>query len=228
MSKPAKRAEVAAPDYITPDEADPNVIERVRTMMREARDREGRINDLKSVLAEESKALQQMKMVTLPELFTQAGIDQLGLPAEGNNPAYDFKRRTSTHASIGADWDDERRKEAFKVLEENGGKDLIKTEITVYIPSELRKLAKKVLAALKPFKGIEVETNLTVPWNTLTAFVKEATQQRGLILPLDKLGATQGMIVEWKERKDGTTQETRRSTGRNIAQTRPEGTRRKA
>jgi metal-sulfur cluster biosynthetic enzyme len=212
MSKPAKRAVSAsvAPDY----------------MMREARDREHRIRDLESVLSEERKSLNQLKQVTLPELFAQAGVDQLGLPAEGNNPAYDFKKRIHTHASIGADWDDDRRKEAFKVLEANGGKDLIKTEITVFIPAELRSIAKKVLAALKPFKGIEVETNLTVPWNTLTAFIKEATQKRGLILPLDKLGAQQGMIVEWKERKDGTTQEAS-STGRNVAQARPEGTSRR-
>jgi hypothetical protein len=67
-------------------------------------------------------------------------------------------------------------------------------------------MVKKVQAALKPFKGIEVDKNESVPWNTLTAFIKEATEKRGLILPLDKLGATQGMIVEWKERKDGPSQ----------------------
>jgi hypothetical protein len=217
--KPAKApaAAGAAPSYIESEEAPETVLNSIRERMRETRDREQRIRDLKSVLAEEAKAVNDMKLTILPEMFARAGIDNLGLPAEGNNPPYDFKLRQFTHASIGADWDDERREEAFKVLTANGGADLIKTEIVINIPRELRALAKKVLSALKPFKGIEVETNLSVPWNTLTAFVKEATQKRGLILPLEKLGATQGMMVEWKERSDGTSEKAN-STGRNVAQ----------
>lgn len=228
MKKPKQAAASAAPDYITAEEATPDVLEKIRQHMRTARDHEARIRDLESVLNEEKKALQALKFVTLPEVFVKAGIDHLGLPLEGNNPPYDFSLRSFVHASIGADWDDERRKEAFTVLEKNGGKDLIKTEFVIFVPRELRAMVKKIQAALKPFKGIEVEKNESVAWNTLTAFIKEAIEKRKLILPLDKLGATTGMIVDMKERKDGTTQKESRTSGNKPqASSSPEGTGRK-
>lgn len=229
MKKPKQAAATPAPDYIESDEVSEDVLEAIRGHMRSARDHEARIRDLESVLSEEKKALNDMRQVTLPELFTKAGIDNLGLPAEGNNPPYDFKLRSFTHASIGADWDDDRREEAFKVLTANGGASLIKTEFVIYVPRELRAMVKKIQAALKPFKGIDVEKNESVAWNTLTAFIKEATDKRGLILPLEKLGATTGMIVDMKERKDGASQkEGNRSSG-NVPQARPspQGTGRK-
>lgn len=229
MKKPKQAAAASAPDYITTEEVSEDVLEQIRGHMRTARDHEARIRDLESVLAEEKKSLNAMKMVTLPEVFAKAGIDNLGLGAEGNNPPYDFKLRSFVHASIGADWDDDRRKEAFTVLEKNGGKDLIKTEFVIFIPRELRGLVAKISKALKPFKGIEVEKNESVAWNTLTAFVKEALEKRGLILPLDKLGASTGMIVDMKERKDGTAQKESSGSGRNVAPAiaSPQGTGRK-
>lgn len=217
-----------APSYIEAEAPSEDKLNLIRERMRETRDREARVRDLKSVLADETKALNDMKMVTLPELFSQAGIDNLGLPPEGNQPAYDFSLRKYTHASISADWEQAKRDEAFKVLEQNGGKDLIKTEIYAFIPAgtKSRSLVKTAVAALKKL-GIVPEVEASVQWNTLTAFIKEATEKRGLILPLDKLGATQGMIVEWKERKsDGTSQKESGPSG-DRTQARPEGTKRK-
>jgi regulator of protease activity HflC (stomatin/prohibitin superfamily) len=223
--KPTKAVATAAPAYITDEPPSEDKLKIIRERMRETRDREARIKDLQSVLADETRSLADLKNVVLPELFAQAGIDNLGLPAEGNNAAYDFKLRKYTHASISADWEDEKRAEAFRVLEQNGGKDLIKTEIYAFIPAgpKSRALTKQATAALKKL-GIVPEVENAVQWNTLTAFIKEATEKRGLILPLEKLGAVQGMIVEWKERKtDGTSKEENR-TGRDGTATRPEGT----
>lgn len=235
MVKPVKavapKAAAQAPAYITADEVPEDTLKMIRDQMRIARDQEQRVADLESVLATEKKALSDMKMIALPELFTKAGIDNLGLPAEGNNPSYDFELRSYTHASIGADWDEDRRAEAFKFLEQKqvGGADIIKTEIVIYIPREQRAVVKKVMAALKPFKGLDLEQHDSVAWNTLTAFVKEAIEKRGLILPLEKLGATRGMIVNFKERKDGTTQKEGTTPRNRTAGTTgsPEGTGRK-
>jgi hypothetical protein len=225
----SKAVQPAVQDYTV--EAEPpseGTLQLIRERMRETRDREARVHDLKSVLSEETKALNAMKFEVLPELFAQAGIDNLGLPPEGNNPAYDFRLRNFTHASISAEWEPERKAEAYKVLETVGGKDLIKTEIYAFLPAGSRGLVKKAVAALKKL-GIVAEVESSVQWNTLTAFIKEATEKRGLILPLEKLGAQQGMIVEWKERKDGTTQKESRSAGNAATATRsqPEGTKRK-
>lgn len=218
----------AAPSYISEEAPSEDKLNMIRERMRETRDREARVRDLKSVLSDEAKALNDMKLVTLPELFAQAGIDNLGLPPEGNQPAYDFVLRKFTHASISAEWEPERRDEAFRVLEQNGGKDLIKTEIYAFIPAgpKAKGIVKAAVAALKKL-GIIPEVEKAVQWNTLTAFIKEATEKRGLILPLDKLGAQQGMIVEWKERKsDGTSKEARSAPGNRTSS--PEGTKRKS
>jgi hypothetical protein len=225
--KPTKAVATVAPSYITAEPPSEDKLNLIRERMRETRDREGRVRDLKAVLSDETKALNDMKLTTLPELFAGAGIDHLGLPAEGNNAAYDFTLRNFTHANISAEWDDERRNEAFKILEskEVGGKDLIKTEIYAFIPAgpKSRALVKSAVAALKKL-GIVPEVEASVQWNTLTAFVKEATEKRGLILPLDKLGATQGMIVEWKERKTDGASQKEGTTVRDRPQSRPEGT----
>jgi hypothetical protein len=48
---------------------------------------------------------------------------------------------------------------------------------------------------------VSYSSKLSVPWNTLTAFVKEQVE-KGAVLPLDILGATVGRVVKLKARKD--------------------------
>jgi hypothetical protein len=111
----SKAVKPAAQDYAVEDEGpSETTLTIIRERMRETRDREARVRDLKSVLAEETKALNDMKMTVLPELFAQAGIDNLGLPPEGNNPAYDFKLPHPTARQTRRNPRDDRRMEREK------------------------------------------------------------------------------------------------------------------
>lgn len=179
---------------------DPQTLETIREQLRIARDAELRISDLASVMREENENLNRLRFSTLPELFAAAGVDQLGLPSEGNSPAYDCKLRPFYKANIAASWSEERREAAFKELERRGAGDLIKTTFTVYLSRTDRAKAKQVSAALKKLK-VDWDVSLSVHSSTLTAYVREQIEERQETLPLETLGASVGLIVEMKERK---------------------------
>lgn len=174
-----------------------NQLEKVRDAVRRARD----IDFKMSELSEQQRALgaekQEMLHRTLPDLFDEVGIRGIDLEAEGNMPGYDTEVRPYYHANIR----DENAEAAFAWLEKEGHGDLIKTVITVELGRGERKLARAVESALKKLK-VDYGRKLGVPWNTLTAFVKEQIEDHGTTPPLDLLGATVGRVVKLKERKD--------------------------
>ena len=143
--------------------------------------------------------LYRLESVDLPEMFLEANVDLIGLPAEGNLPAYDAKKAPYYHASISSDWEDDRRDAAYGWLDANAP-ELIKTTISVFLDRGDRDTAIKVRAGLKK-AGIEYEEKLSVPWATLTKFVRETLESKGTLPPLDVLGATVGTVVKLKERK---------------------------
>lgn len=140
----------------------------------------------------------------LPEYFIKIGQDKLGLPGFD----VDLVLENYTHANISADWEPERREAAFNWLIDNGHGDLIKVAMEILFPRTAMKLALWVQAQLKKlklppaFKKMAIpdaEIEMTVPWNTLTAWAKEQIK-KGEKLPLDVLGVTTGQIVKIKER----------------------------
>jgi hypothetical protein len=137
--------------------------------------------------------------------MSKVGQDRIGLEAHG----VDLVKEAYYHANIAADWPEEKRQIAFDWLVSSGNEDLIKTTFTMQFPRKMFDVAvwlKKQVAKLKfPGKGKEIEmpeavVTLGVPWNTLTAFVKEQIE-KGAELPLETLGATVGWIVKVKQRK---------------------------
>lgn len=196
-NKPSAAAIAAAKNRAPPSE---DRLEKVRVILRQARDTERRIVDLEAALKEAKGQVLELKQKTLPDLFDEAGIDNLGLPAEGNLPAYDCKLGPYYHANIGAEWEEERRQAAFKYLEDQGSGDLIKSAYIVLVPRGKRAFAKKVEAALTKL-GAEFTSKLDVPWNTLTAWVKEQVEKKNNTPDLAVLGATVGRVVSLKERK---------------------------
>lgn len=102
-------------------------------------------------------------------------------------------------ANIAADWEADRRQAAFDWLDKNKAGALIKVEVSATFPRGLKKLADKVVAAMRKALGdrdeeVDVRIGLSVPWNTLTAFVK--TEMRaGRSLPLETLGASVGKVA---------------------------------
>jgi hypothetical protein len=176
-------------------------LERVRVVLRKTRDLDREIADLEARAKEAKGQVLELKQRTLPDIYDEVGIDNLGLPAEGNLPAYDCKLEPYYHASIGTDWESERRVKAFNYLEEVNAGDLIKSVYIVAVPRGKRKVAIAVQKALEKL-NVEFSTDLSVPWNTLTAWVKEQIEKKNTTPNLDVLGATVGRVVKLKERKE--------------------------
>lgn len=185
-------------DKTAPTEAS---LEVVRRHIRQARDNERQIADLQTRLKELGEAQTKLTQKTLPDLFTEVGIDVLGTPAEGNLPSYDAKLSPYYHANIATEWPDEKKAAAFNYLSEApGGEDLIKTVITIPLGRGDRKTALKVEKSLDKL-GVTFTSSLGVPWNTLTAWVKEQVEKHQTTPKLDLIGATVGNVVKLKERK---------------------------
>ena len=199
MGKPKKRAS-AAPTFVRKAAPSDATLEKIRAQLRIARDKVKQLADLTETSKEVSKELNTLHHETLPDMFQEVGIDQLGLPTEGNNAGCDFQLKPFYRANIAADWAPERRQEAFDYLDEEGHGDLIKTTITVFLPRDERAKAKAIEKFLIS-KKVEYAIDLNIPWATLTAFVKEQIEKHDAILPLDKLGAQVGNVVKMKERK---------------------------
>ncbi len=175
-------------------------LETIRSVLRLARDTELRISDLTEKLKEEKKELLELQHETLPTLFQELGIDRLGLEPEENTPGYDCSLGEYYKAAIPAEWPLEQQEEAFDYLEEVGSGDLVKHQFTVLLPRGSEKLAKKLVAALERL-SVEYEQRRSVPWGTLTAWLREQCEA-GVVPELKKIGATVGKIVKLKRRKD--------------------------
>lgn len=188
-------------------------LEAVRKKLREFRDQQQIKAGLEERLKQVNIALFETEHKTLPDLFNDVGIDKLGLPAEGNLPAYDADLSPYYKASISAEWPEEKRAEAFKWLDDNNHGDIIKSAYVILLPRGARTIALALEKAIKGLKArlpgkktlqkvdVDYVVKLEVPWNTLTAFVKEQVE-KGEAPPLDVLGATVGEIVKLKPRKE--------------------------
>lgn len=191
----------SAPDFsIEADAPTADKLEALRNAVREQRDLEAEIAARDNALKESKTRLDELRFRSLPDLFMAAGVDSVGLAAEGNLPAYDAKLGDFYHANIATSWDADRRKAAFDWLEKNGHGDLIQIAVTVNIPRGELEKAKKLFSLLDE-AGYVYSANEAVPWNTLTAFVKEQVSN-GTVPPLETLGATVGKIVKLRERKE--------------------------
>jgi hypothetical protein len=167
----------------------------------EARDLELEIADLEEVLSEKKVRLNAIYHAELPELMLAAGVDTLGLPAQGNQPAYDGKLKPFYSANIAASWDAEKRAEGFRALEEVGAADLIKQTVTVQLPRGSKEEAEKLVKTIGEL-GWTPAVAETVNHQTLTAWLKAQVETGGTIPPLDKIGGTIGNKVTLKKRKD--------------------------
>jgi hypothetical protein len=172
---------------------------RVRERVRQLRDLEAEINDLEGRLSDLNKTYKSLTTQELVDLLQEAGIDHLGLPAEGNLPAYMATLSPYYGANIAASWDISRKQAAFDWLNDHGAGDLIKAQVTINLPRGELNTALKLNEELQK-KGFEPSFNMSVSHQTLTAFVREQLE-KGEILPLETLGANVGQVVKLKERK---------------------------
>lgn len=180
-----------------PRAVDQDKLDRVREMIRQARELEREKEDLNARLTEVNLRLNDMYYRSLPDVFSEAGVTEIGLPAEGNQPAYRAECKPYYKANIGADWTSERRAQAFQTLQELGHGDVIKNQFTVQFGRGEDERARAFAETLRSLK-LSYDQKLDVPWTTLTALVKEEySKGRSLSTgDLEKIGATVGQVVK--------------------------------
>lgn len=167
----------------------------------------------------------------LPDIFSDLGVDQFGLPDAGVC-GVDLTLSPYYKASIPADWPDEQKAAAFDHLEKIGGGDLVRTEVKFTLGRGQIDLAKTIVAMVRTIgKAMELEgvgdipapsISMGVPWNSLTSFVKERTQYESSdqfvsalleaaesgepppepTMDIGVLNATVGQVVKIKPRKE--------------------------
>jgi hypothetical protein len=175
-------------------------LDQLRAAIRDMRDLSLEIADNEAILKILKSRFNQYERELLPSLFADAGVDKLGLEAEGNLPAYDAKAKPYYHASIAAEWPLERQAQGFNWLIDNGHGDVVKTVISVeFGRGEIARATalKELLLA----QGLSYNEKLGVQWNTLTKLVKELIETKHSMPPLDLLGADVGRVVKLTERK---------------------------
>jgi hypothetical protein len=180
----------------------PDKMERLRAAVRRLRDLMREREDLTQRTREVGKQILALTQKDLVDLMDEAQVDQLGLPAEGNLPAYDASLEPYCKAVISAEWSEDRREKAFRVLEDMGLGELISNVFTVTLPRGAQDEAN-ALAALLDQAGVEYDREMAVPWNTLTAALNRL-RQSGQLPAQDKLeamGAAVGRYVNLKPRK---------------------------
>lgn len=175
-------------------------LDALRDAARGLRDKEAEIANLDERLKEAKAAANEMRHKTMVDLMQEIGVDKVGLPAEGNYPPVDAELKPYYHANIAADWEPEKRQAAFNWLDSAGHGDLVKTSITILIPRDDRAMAVSIQHYLEQC-NVQHTVLLDVPWNTLTAFVREQVEKYHRTPPLETIGATVGQVVKLKARK---------------------------
>lgn len=191
------------------------------TMGRELFMVDSNISALESQLEAAKVRRKELTEKELPDYMMKVGQDLIGLPEFGVDLELDYYY----HANIAADWEPEKRQTAFDYLASLGEEDMIKAEFTILFPKYMLPVARwlaEQVKKLKPKMEISEEVGsgkkrtvrkvmrtvdipeavvgLSVPWNTLTAWLKRRLQA-GEEVDLDVLGATVGRIVKIKERE---------------------------
>jgi hypothetical protein len=175
-------------------------LDRVRSEIFRLRDLEFQ----RDALAERVKVLsaeaQQIKDKTLVDLFDEAGVNSLGIDADGNMPPYEVEITDYYRANIPED----KREAAFDYLRRIKQEDLIKTTFTVEFGLREGAASDRFARSLEK-AGVQYSVKRGVPWNTLTAWFKAEHKRKPLpAKAMELLGATVGRVakvVKQKEKK---------------------------
>lgn len=166
-------------------------LDKLREGVRVMRDIEQQRKGLMERHAELGVQLYEIKTKTLVDLFDDAKIDHIGIPAEGNYAGVDVEVGWSYKANIGSPSEPKVEDYAASVAYiKSLDPDLLKTSFTVDFGLKEGKAMKAFEASLKKAK-LSYSTSFGVPWNTLTAWLREQIEtKKRKNLKLKMLGAT--------------------------------------
>lgn len=181
-------------------EATPDQLKNIRKLAREMRDAGLKIAELQERITKHTERIEEIKWHDLLNAMDEAGMRAMTLEGEGNLPAYEIKTGAYYHANIAADWPPEQRDPAFAWLNKHEP-GMLRNQFVVEFGKNSRAQQKALEKTLKAMK-IPFSNTFGVPWNTLTAYVKEQIEEHNTTPPLELLGAKVGRIATIKKVKE--------------------------
>lgn len=171
----------------------------IRKLAAEWRDLELERDRLRERQSEIHERVEKIRFGDLLDSMNAAGVKTLSLEAVGNMPAFTVETSAYYHANIDKDWEPQRRERAFAWIRKHHD-GMLKNTVTVQFGMKSGGQQKMLEAFLKKSK-IGYVNEFGVPWNTLTAFVREQIEEHGRTPPLELLGATVGRVAKIKKEK---------------------------
>jgi hypothetical protein len=172
----------------------------IRRLASEMRDAEIVIEELEERKKKLRDRIEEIKWHDLLDAMDKAGMRAMTLEGEGNLPAYEVRTGAYYHANIPADAPDAVRAPAFAWLQKHEP-GMLRNEIVLSFGKDSTKQQKAVQAALQKLK-VPYSNKFGVPWNTLTAYIKEQIEEHDKTPPLELLCAKVGRIATIKKVKE--------------------------
>lgn len=191
MTETASRA---APSFVKEQRTDADRLGGLSAKVAELRDLDMKVAELEERLRECKERRRELTEETLPKMMSLAGVTSVTVPPEGNMLGYIADLKPYYKAAIAASWPDAKKIEAYQYLEKEGYGDIIKHKFTIDLGRDSEDESAALRETLQRLGYSWVE-DTTVNWQTLTALVKEQAQ-RGVVLDLEKIGATIGEVVK--------------------------------
>ena len=174
-------------------------LDQARIVLAQLRDLELEQVELEERLKTIAETVKLTKEKTIVDMFDEAGINRLGLPADGNLPPYEIEIADFYKANIPA----ETKDEAFDYLRKVGSEDLIKSTFTIEFGLREAKQTERFQRSLDK-AGIDYSLKQGVPWNTLTAWFKTEHKKKPLtVKAMALLGAVTGRVAKVVKQKEG-------------------------
>lgn len=167
-----------------------DLLVQLRKEVARLRDLELERGQLEEQVSKKGQDIWEIKTKTLVDLFDRAKVDNVGIPEDGNKPAYNMEIGWIYKANLGTpaepkvpDYD-----KAIAYIRKNEP-DMLKTtyEVQFGLGEEEKRLEFEKILKQKKFA---YSSSFGVPWNTLTAWVKEQIEVHKKSPPLKLLGAT--------------------------------------
>ena len=165
-------------------------LSRVASLVRQQLALERRVSDLEEELKRTQKQLADIAENKLPEALAEHGRKHLSMEDGSEINVQNYS---------GASIKEEKKKEAFEWLRDNGHEDLIKNQVSVSLGRKEDELAASLVTTLQE-KGFDPVQKTWVEPMTLKAFVKEQVEQ-GAPIPTETFGIFIGKKAKITRRK---------------------------
>ncbi len=155
-------------------------------------DHETEAGQIEEQLGDVKRIIKELKEHTIPNFFDEVGIPGITLEAKGNMPPFEIKIGDRYYANIPT----ETEEEAFDYLTQTGNADLIKTIFTISFGRNEAAATERFARSLDN-AGIPYTAKRGVPWNTLSAWLREEHRRKPIpSRALEILGASIGRVAK--------------------------------